>query len=218
MPILFAALAQRLHLKATLSTAPGHMFVKYTDDVTGKTVNLETTSGAYPARDVYIRQNMPMTDEAVANGIYMKTLTRKEALVILAGIVIEREMSDGRYQEAWDIAELLRPYYPNDPVVMLTPADAALALVREEYLSKYPRKDDIPPERLDRLHFLERSVSDALNHAYALGWRETDGEASTAVAAAQLRSAPVDAALRFPPFVSSRTQNMARLPRLNPMP
>jgi hypothetical protein len=180
-------LAQRLHLKATLSTAPGHMFVKYTDDVTGKTVNLETTSGAYPARDVYIRQNMPMTDEAVANGIYMKTLSRKEALVVLAGVVIEREMADGRYQEAWDIAELLRPYYPNDPVVMLTPVDAAMGLVREEYLSKYPRKDDIPPERLDRLHFLERSVSNALNHAYELGWREADGaevQASHAATAA----------------------------------
>jgi hypothetical protein len=38
--------------------------------------NPETTSGAYPARDVYIRQNMPMTDQAIANGIYMKTLQK----------------------------------------------------------------------------------------------------------------------------------------------
>ena len=67
--MLFVALAQRLGLNATLSTAPDHMFVKYTDDVTGKTVDLETTSGAYPARDAYIRQNMPMTDASIANGI-----------------------------------------------------------------------------------------------------------------------------------------------------
>ena len=195
MPILFVALAQRLGLNATLSTAPDHIFAKYTDDVTGKTLNLETTSGAYPARDVYIRQNMPMTDEAITNGIYMKTLSGKEALVVLAGIVIEREMADGRYQEAWDIAELLRPYYPNAPVVMLTPADAALALVREEYLSKYPRKDDIPPERSDRLHFLERSVSNALNHAYALGWRETDGTEVQASQGATAASEPRPATL-----------------------
>ena len=95
MPILFAALAQRLGLSATLSTAPNHMFVKYMDDVTGKTINLETTSGAYPARDVYIRQNMPMTDQAIANGIYMKTLSKKEALAVMADIVLERAVDAG---------------------------------------------------------------------------------------------------------------------------
>lgn len=96
MPVLFVALAQRLGLNATLSTAPNHIFVKYIDDVTGQTVNLETTSGAYPARDSYIRRNMPMTDLAVANGLYLKTLSRKEVLVAMAGIVIERAMVDGR--------------------------------------------------------------------------------------------------------------------------
>jgi regulator of sirC expression with transglutaminase-like and TPR domain len=102
MPILFAALAQRLGLNATLSTAPGHMFIKYTDDVTGKTFNLETTSGAYPARDVWIRKIMPMTDKAIANGLYMKTLSRKEALAVMAGIVLEHEFAEKKYQEAWD--------------------------------------------------------------------------------------------------------------------
>ena len=183
MPILFVALAQRLGLNATLSTAPNHVFVKYMDDVTGKTINLETTSGAYPTRDIWIRKNMPMTDRAIANGIYMKTLSKKEALVVLAGIVMEREFADERYQEAWDIAELLRSYHPNDLAVLLTPANAAMALTEEEYLSKYPTKADIPPDRLDRLAFLERSVSNGLNHAYALGWRETDGEETPAVPA-----------------------------------
>jgi regulator of sirC expression with transglutaminase-like and TPR domain len=186
MPVLFVALAQRLGLNATLSTAPDHMFVKYTDDVTGKTVDLETTSGAYPARDAYIRQNMPMTDASIANGIYMKTLSKKEALVVLARGVIEHEMTVGHYQQAWDIAELLRPYYPNDLAVLLTPANAALGVVHEEYLSKYPHKENIPPELRGRLDMLEVSVSNALNHAYALGWRETDGHApaSPAVSAA----------------------------------
>ncbi|MEJ1967192.1 MAG: transglutaminase family protein [Rhizomicrobium sp.] len=138
MPILFVALAQRLGLNATLSTAPNHMFVKYMDDVTGKTINLETTSGAYPARDVYIRQNMPMTDQAIANGIYMKTLSKKEALAVMADIVLEREFADRHYQKAWDVAEVLQPYYPNNLAVLLAPSNAALGLIQEEYLSKYP--------------------------------------------------------------------------------
>ncbi len=35
MPMLFAALAQRLGLDVTLSTAPHHVFVKYHDDAAG---------------------------------------------------------------------------------------------------------------------------------------------------------------------------------------
>jgi regulator of sirC expression with transglutaminase-like and TPR domain len=175
MPILFVALAQRLGLNATLSTAPNHMFVKYIDDVTGKVINLETTSGAYPSRDVWIRQIMPMTDEAIANGIYMKTLSKKETLAVMADIVLEHEFLEKRYQEAWDVAEVLRPYYPNNLAVLLVPTNAALGLIQEEYLEKYPKKNDIPPKLMDRFSYLENVVPGALNHAYALGWREIDG-------------------------------------------
>jgi len=180
MPILFVALAQRLNLNATLATAPDHMFVRYTDDVTGKVFDLEATNGGSPERDVFLRRKLPMTDAAITNGIYMKTLSRKEVLVVLARGLIEHEMAVGHYRLAWDIADLLRPHYPNDLAVLLTPANAAMALVREEYLGKYPHKEDIPPELLARLDFLQRSVSDALNHAYALGWREADGETQLA--------------------------------------
>lgn len=180
MPMLFVALAQRLGLNATLSTAPAHVFVKYTDDVTGKTFNLETTSGAYPARDAYIRQNMPMTDAAIANGIYMKTLSKKESLVVMAEIVLEWEFAQRRYQEAWDIAGLLGSYYPHNLFVMLAPADAAMGLAQQEFVSKYPTRADVPPEQLARIHFLESSVSNAFNRAYALGWREMDEDEKTA--------------------------------------
>ncbi len=179
MPILFVALAQRLGLNATLSTAPAHVFVKYTDDVTGKTFNLETTSGAYPARDAYIRQNMPMTDAAIANGIYMKTLSKKESLVVMAEIVLEWEFAQRRFQEAWDTAGLLGSYYPHNLFVMLAPADAAMGLAQQEFVSKYPTKADVPPEQLARIHFLESSVSNAFNRAYALGWREMDEDEKT---------------------------------------
>jgi hypothetical protein len=78
MPILFMILADRLGVHVTLSTAPFHVFAKYVDDATGKAYNLETTSGGYPERDAWLRRNFPMTDEAVKNGVYLKTLSRKE--------------------------------------------------------------------------------------------------------------------------------------------
>ena len=51
MPLLFVILGQRLGIDVTISTAPLHLFVKYTDSETGATYNLETTSGANPARE-----------------------------------------------------------------------------------------------------------------------------------------------------------------------
>src|SRR6266571_525499 len=65
MPILFLILADRMHLPVALSRAPLHFFIKYIDDVTVQTVNLETTSGGYPARDSWIREQMPMTYQAI---------------------------------------------------------------------------------------------------------------------------------------------------------
>jgi len=68
MPLLFIILGQRLGLDVTAAQAPVHIFVKYRDDM-GNQINLEATSGATPARDIWIRQQSPMTDEAVANGV-----------------------------------------------------------------------------------------------------------------------------------------------------
>jgi regulator of sirC expression with transglutaminase-like and TPR domain len=72
MPMLFLALGERLGLDMTLSTAPLHIFVKFTDRATGKTWNLETTSGAGFTRDEHYHKNLPITDAAVANGVYLR--------------------------------------------------------------------------------------------------------------------------------------------------
>jgi len=181
MPMLFAALAQRLSLDVTLSTAPHHVFVKYHDDAAGRWINLETTSGANPARDVWLRHLFPMTDEAIANGIYMKTLSKKEALAAMADIVLTGESDRGRYDEMLAVTNVLRPYYPNNLAVLLAPAAAADGMAQRDFVSKYPRESDIPPEMLGRLDVLARRASDALNHAYALGWRDTGDAARVAL-------------------------------------
>lgn len=182
MPILFVALMQRLGLKATLSTAPHHAFVKYRDDESRRWINLETTSGGNPARDVWLRHLMPMTDEAIANGLYMKTLSTKESLVVMAGIVLVGESERGRYREMMATADVLRSYYPNNVALLLAPAADGMA--QREYIGKYPRESDIPPEKLGRLDFLARSSSDAVDHAYALGWRASGDVAKEVLAAA----------------------------------
>lgn len=76
MPILLLLVGERLGLKLTLAEAPLHLFVKYTDD-DGRSWNLEATSGAGFTRDAWYRQRLPMTDEAVRNGVYLRALARE---------------------------------------------------------------------------------------------------------------------------------------------
>ncbi len=107
MPILFLILGNRLGLPVTLSTAPLHIFIKYRDDESGGYVNLETTSGALPARDAWIRRNMPMTDAAIRNGLYMRALDAREALAVMAETVLEDAMRRRQYREAVAIADAM---------------------------------------------------------------------------------------------------------------
>ncbi len=181
MPILFLALAERLNLKATLATAPDHAFVKYTDDVTGKTINLETTSGGFPERDVWLQQNSPMTAESIKNGLYMKPLSPKEVRAFLAEVVIQYDLNKvHRYQEALDIANLIRQYVPHDLGAILTPAIAASWMFHQEFVEKYPTGADIPPEERDRFIFLKQTIDASTSEAEALGWKPPDQPAPSA--------------------------------------
>jgi len=69
MPFLFIILGDKLGIDVTASTAPLHVFVKFTD-TDGKTYSLETTSGANFSRDAWYREQMPMTNQAIDNGVY----------------------------------------------------------------------------------------------------------------------------------------------------
>ncbi len=57
MPILFLILADRLRIDVSLAMAANHLFVRWRNE-NGKIVNLETTSGANPARDEWLRQTV----------------------------------------------------------------------------------------------------------------------------------------------------------------
>jgi hypothetical protein len=59
-----------------------HSFWRYE---TGREINLEATSGALPSRMAWYRQNLPMTDRAIESGLYVRTLTRRQAIAHMAG-------------------------------------------------------------------------------------------------------------------------------------
>jgi hypothetical protein len=174
MPILFVALAERLGLKATIATAPDHAFVKYFDDE-GRVFNIETTSGGHPARDAWYQQNTPMSAQALGNGLYMRPLSTREVRALLASVVIEYDIERAhKFQEAWDVAVLLKRYSPHDLAAILTPARVASSMYHDEFLEKYGTVDEIPADKRDRFNYLRSAIVSSTQEAEALGWRISD--------------------------------------------
>lgn len=171
MPFLFIALADRMGLNVTASTAPEHVFVRYISS-DGKTINLETTSGAHPSRNEWIRKNMPMTDLAIRNGVYLKTLSKKETVVVMAMVLLEDAMKDGRYGTVLNLTDIMLRHYPNYAPLHVHRGSAAYKILEKQFYSQYPTPADIPYEKrgfFQHMNVLNRA---AFQTAEQLGWRQ----------------------------------------------
>lgn len=172
MPMLFLALGESIGLDLTLSTAPLHVFVKWTEAETGKIWNLETTSGGGFTRDEHYRKLLPMTDEAIGNGVYLKTLSRKEALGVMASAVLDDLLRRGRYEDAVVVADVLIAANPADTYALVKKGTAYYRLLERDFIRKYPKESDIPADQIAYANELYRANRDAFVRAEALGWRE----------------------------------------------
>ncbi len=175
MPLLFVALAERLGLDVTLSTAPQHLFVKWRDRATGKVWNLEATSGAGAARDEHYRRMLPMSDAAVASGVYLKALSRQEALATIATGVLDGLLDSARHEEAMTVADVLIEAWPANVYAMLQKGNAYHRILERDFVRRYPAESDIPADRLAEAYRLLRGNKLAFAQAEALGWRAEDG-------------------------------------------
>lgn len=173
MPLLFVILGQKIGLDVSIATAPEHMFVKYRDEQ-GSTYNLETTSGAGFTRDVWLQQQMPMSPEALANGIYMQPLGRKQTVAVMAGTLLEHYAQQGKESQRIALAKLILRHHPKDVTAMLHVSSAYQRLRQQHFVEKYPTPNDIPME--ERAHFVELEKNIVLwrDKAIALGWRDAD--------------------------------------------
>lgn len=179
MPILFAILAERLGLEVALATAPDHVFVRWRGE-TGRILNLETTSGAHPAREAWFRENMPMSDRALANGLYMRSLGRREGVALMANSLLSHLIDVQSYTEAIEVADVILAHAPRDVWAILKKGTVYGHLIRTEFKDPYPHPFLIPmPQRLRYLTFARRN-RELFEAAEALGW-EPDDEASKAI-------------------------------------
>lgn len=171
MPILFLVLGERLGLDLSLSTAPLHVFIKYTDDQTNKTYNLETTSGAGFTREIWYQKKSPMREDAIRNGVYLKHLTRKETLAVMASFVVEHLITIRKYEQAVAVSNVILEVYPAFGYILAKKGTAYYYQLKTEFISKFPNTSDIPASKRDRANKLNRQNKAAFVQAEALGWR-----------------------------------------------
>jgi regulator of sirC expression with transglutaminase-like and TPR domain len=172
MPILFLIVADRMGLNVHLAAAPLHLFVRYTDPQ-GIDHNLETTSGGHEARTEWYRQNLPMSDKAMANGVYMRTLTKRESIAEMASIVLDALLDQRRYQEAIEVADAIIAANPREAYAMVKRGSAYGSLLQAEFIDKYPDPTQIPPALRARYMMLGQQNQKAFKDAEALGWEPT---------------------------------------------
>jgi regulator of sirC expression with transglutaminase-like and TPR domain len=173
MPILVLLLGQKLGLDISLSTVPTHLFLKFRDD-SGKTVNLEATDHAAPMSDARYQVQMPMTELAIKNGIYMQPLHKKEAISVMMGTLMEHYKDSNQLDKIIALADLALKYYPKNVDAMLMKGAAYGETMNQEFKSKYPTENLVPFELLPRLADLSHNTNYWYDQAEALGFRPPD--------------------------------------------
>ena len=177
MPILFLILADRLGVKVTLSTAPFHLYVQYYDDEIDRWVNLETTDGANPARNAWIRQNINMTDKSIESGIYMRVLSRREMIGVIAGVLLEHYGERHDYIQQHKIAETIIRHDPKNIEAILSYGSAAGRML-DLIVIENPNPRDLNPFERQRYNELVEQNATAFDLAESLGWRPEKAKAA----------------------------------------
>ncbi len=176
MPFLFIILGQRLGIDVTASSAPLHVLAKVKDEATGAWYNVEPTSGANPTRDIWYRSQMPMMDQAIANGVFLQPLTKKETVALMAETLAEHYFDQQEFEKAITIADLALQYYPKYVEAMIRKGSSYYRLLAKYYLEKYRSPNDIPIRERGYFEHLSHNNLQWFAKAEALGWRQPSKE------------------------------------------
>lgn len=171
MPVLFLALAERLGVELKLVRAPSHILLGQAG-ADGRLVYMEATSGAHPARPEWIRQNISISDRGIETGLYLKPLSRREGVVLLAGCLAEHFIIVKRYQQAIDVCQAALVHDPAAATLLAAQGCAYGWLLGTEFQERYKVPFLVPEHlRFRRLLLTERNRT-LFDAAEALGWRQ----------------------------------------------
>lgn len=167
MPALFLILAERLGLDIALVSAPEHLFVRAILD--GRTFNLETTSGALPARDEWLRQNFPITDRSIESGLYLRSLSKREGVATLALTVIEHLVEHARHDDVIRLCKLILSHHPREANAMVWQASTYAKLL-DRFRQNHPNPFAVSPAKRAHVYLLVERNMTLFAQAERLGW------------------------------------------------
>ena len=173
MPILYAILLEELGVPVTLGQAPLHFFVVWErSDAEGGPVFLEATSGGDPARPVWYEQNSIIADQALANGLYLRPLTKPERDAAMRETLVQHLMAEGRYEEAIEEIDAVLEAHPAFAGMLLEKANAIYELLDERFVTRWPDANDVPEELRGELVALMTQNRELAERAYRMGFRD----------------------------------------------
>lgn len=179
MPILFTILADRLGLDITLSTAPLHVFVKFKDPASGKYFNIEATDRGQLVPDQFYRDKSTITDQAIANKVYLQPLTKKQSVAVMAILLSEHFERQEQWQKSIEVADLILQHYPNYAYAMIKIGNGYSKLLSEK-VTAASEKGSYTPEEKQQMDSLYQQNLHWFEKAEKLGWQPPSQEENAA--------------------------------------
>jgi hypothetical protein len=153
LPYLYKILADKLNIPCYLAFAPNHIYIKLFSETTGW-YNTELTSATFPI-DAWIMASGYVNIDAIGNGLYMDTLTAKQAVAnCLLDLAQSYQHKYGKENPEFVIkcCNTVLQYHPANVNAMLTKAEAQKFYIQSLMQSENVKK----PEKL----FADNSIKE----------------------------------------------------------
>lgn len=178
MPVLFTILGQRLGLDVHLALAPLHFLVKFRTDE-GQWLNVEATGGGFKSEAGYVTE-LAITPVAMQNGIYLRSLSRRESVGALTHPLMEHAHAMTKQSRRIAISDFALEMNPKDVWAMIHKASASSHLNHERYIDPHGGWQHIPVEfQAESLRLAKENIA-WFKRAEALGWTPTTPEQDAA--------------------------------------
>lgn len=169
MPLLFLILGQRLGLDVNLSTAPQHLFVKFTDPASGSTFNIEATDGGLAAEDEFYVEKMEISKQALEERVYLQALTAKEAVATMMTVLCEHYEKQKEWERSRVVAEVVLDHYPKSVYAMVKMGNSYAGLMDE---TRRRAALGLSDSQMEELRYLSKQNEYWFTKAEELGWHE----------------------------------------------